>query len=187
MSRVTLDYNSITWSYYFKLSEESPSGLVWKVAPSRNIRTKDIAGCKNSKAWNVRLNGVLYKVHRVIWVLYHGSISKSLIIDHLDGNPHNNKIDNLALKTIRHNQQNQKKRCTNTSGVTGVYVSIGSRERWVAEWQDKDSVKNVKLFSIKQHGYEQAKALAIAYRKEQIELLNNQGQDYTERHIQNET
>jgi len=76
--------------------------------------------CQN-KYGHVVLNikSVQYYAHRIVYYLYHGI--QDGCIDHIDGNPANNKIDNLALKSHKSNLRNQKLRNTNTSGCMGVY------------------------------------------------------------------
>jgi HNH endonuclease/NUMOD4 motif-containing protein/ribosomal L20-like protein len=45
-------------------------------------------------------------VHRAVWAAFNGTIPKGLTINHIDGNPANNRLDNLELATyaeqIRH-------------------------------------------------------------------------------------
>lgn len=193
MIKTVMDYNSVAWCDYFKLSDTSPSGLINSEGRLR-CKVGDTAGCTGAgctgagqAGWRVRLNGKRYRVHRIIWCMTYGSVDASLVIDHLDGNPLNNKLNNLAIKTAQANSQNRKKSSANSSGITGVALeTVGERSLWRAHWRGPDSVKGSKSFSIARYGCDEAKAMAIAYRKEQIELLNDQGQDYTERHMQNE-
>jgi hypothetical protein len=46
-----------------------------------------------------------------------------ICIDHIDGDRTNNVWSNLREVTLHENSKNQKKRSTNTSGVTGVHFS----------------------------------------------------------------
>lgn len=57
-------------------------------------------------------------VHRIIFLLHHGFLPD--VIDHIDGDPSNNKIENLRAASAFHNQLNRKKSSNNTSGVSGV-------------------------------------------------------------------
>jgi TnpA family transposase len=117
-----------------------------------------------------------------MWVMLYGTIEKGLVIDHLDGNPLNNTVDNLHLKTRRANSQNQKLKSSNTSGVTGVYKSIGG---WMCSWYDIDKKEQTKYFSIKKYGNDSAFQLAVDYRLNELQKLNAQGMDYTDRHMRN--
>ena len=195
----TLDYNSVDWDKYFYLSETSPSGLRRKISiyggrklTSLVVAKDSVAGNKRWKSsgkpngWRLMMGGIDYFVHRIIYVLKHGSIDNTLHVDHLDGDPFNNNTDNLCIKTNQQNSHNQCKRSTNKSGVTGVYFSsqlsaASVQEYWVATWI-RDGKSRSKVFSIKKLGHDQAFALAVAYRAEQITLLNAAGASYTERH-----
>ena len=75
--------------------------------------------------------------------------------------------------------RNQIKRCTNTSGVTGV--TKYADKYWCAEWF-YNYKHSRKFFSIKKLGYEEAFRLACDYRSKMIAELNEQGAGYTENH-----
>jgi len=192
------DYNSINWKEVFQLDSKSASGLsrVYPVyAPNGGVIYSADTGVgwkkytQSGKAhcWIVSLSGKIYVAHRIIWILIHGSISSGMVIDHLDGNPFNNDIDNLALKTLRNNSQNYAQYKNNTSGIAGIYFNSitrtnGSRRSyWVAQWCDKNTKKQQKYFSVEKHGESLAKEMAISARKAAIEDLNLNGQMYTYR------
>lgn len=59
------------------------------------------------------------KAHRVAWAIYHGEWPKGSI-DHINGDPADNRISNLRDVPQQVNMRNTKRRSTNTSGVTGV-------------------------------------------------------------------
>lgn len=132
VSRVakTRNFDLSIVSEYLKYDESSPSGLVWikdvfsgmrfnrKIASSGKY-----AGYKvSSGSWRVGLKGQVYLAHRLVFALNTGRIDSDLIIDHIDGNPDNNKINNLREVTYAVNMRNRKK-VDNQSGVTGVYFT----------------------------------------------------------------
>lgn len=73
--------------------------------------------------------GKVYLIHRLIWFWQTGEWPE--FIDHIDGNPHNNKWDNLRNVSRSENQRNTKLRYDNTSGIAGV--CYGKRDGvWIA-------------------------------------------------------
>ena len=105
---------------YVAYSEESSTGLVWK-ADRGKLRAGQEAGTLNRKGYfQVRFKYCNYKSHRVAYFLNTGIDPEENQIDHIDGDPSNNKISNLRLATNKQNQDNKKKSINNTSGVTGV-------------------------------------------------------------------
>jgi len=92
--------------------------LYWK--KSKQGVAKDLkAGSMDSKGYiRVFLNNHPILAHRIIFMMHYGYMPN--VIDHIDGNPANNKIENLREATKAQNNQNSKLRITNTSGSKGV-------------------------------------------------------------------
>lgn len=187
---MTIKNYNINWSEYFKIDKFSPSGIVrFKNKSGRDVKeyfvgTKLFRENGEVKAWVISFQKETYYVHRIIWVLTYGSIDPNLVIDHLDGNPLNNDIENLRLKTIENNARNHRQSCLNTTGFNGVSITKPKVDYiyYVAHWFEINGIRKSKRFSILKLGEETAKALAIAYREEQIKRLISEGADYTERH-----
>lgn len=57
---------------------------------------------------------------------------KDLQVDHIDGDPKNNRRSNLRLCSCADNQKNQRRHSNNTSGFKGVHWNK-QRKRWRAE------------------------------------------------------
>ena len=58
------------------------------------------------------------KEHRLIFLMCHGFLPE--LLDHIDGNKLNNRIENLRSCTKNQNQQNSKCRVTNSTQFKGV-------------------------------------------------------------------
>lgn len=196
MSKSTKDYNKINWSEHYYLDSSSPSGLRWnrdvyvgtgkmylryRIGDSVGSLTRDKN--KAPTAWRTKLDGTSYLVHRIMWCLYYGSIDNSLVVDHINGNPLDNSVDNLKLTNQGGNSRNKKLCVLNKSGVVGVcrYESRGSLF-CSAQWRTLDGKTRSKSFSISKHGDSEAFRLACEYRTAQIALLNENGANYTLRH-----
>lgn len=96
-----------------------------------------------------------FLVHRVIYLMHNGYMPQ--FIDHIDGNPLNNKIENLRPATKAQNCRNRGKSKTNKSGYKGVNWHKPNK-KWVAKIRAND--KNIHL------GYFEDIELAhIAYSK----------------------
>ncbi len=60
-------------------------------------------------------------VHRIIFLMHHGYLPE--VIDHINGKPADNRIENLRAATRQTNNQNSRLARHNTSGVKGVSYS----------------------------------------------------------------
>lgn len=73
-----------------------------------------------------------YLVHRIIFLMHNGYLPE--VVDHIDGNPLNNKIENLRAASLSQNQQNAKLAKTNTSGLKGVHFDKRDKVWIVQIW-----------------------------------------------------
>lgn len=73
-----------------------------------NLRTNRIAGGLTKEGYvRIRLNGVEYRAHRIVWELHNGKIPKGMLIDHINRVKTDNRIENLRLATQSQNLSNQ--------------------------------------------------------------------------------
>lgn len=63
--------------------------------------------------------------HRIIWEMHHGPIPEGIMVDHIDRNPRNNRIENLRLATAGESVLNRCLQRNNTTGFRGVVFTAG--------------------------------------------------------------
>jgi hypothetical protein len=68
--------------------------------------------------------------HRIIWKLVHGDIPEGMVIDHINGNPFDNRLHNLRLVTHTENCRNARSHTTNSTRLKGI-----AWDKKNAKWQ----------------------------------------------------
>jgi hypothetical protein len=69
--------------------------------------------------------------HKVAWAIYYG-VFPSKVIDHINGDKYDNRIENLREVDQKQNTRNAKMSKRNKSGVTGVR-RCNKSSKWVAD------------------------------------------------------
>jgi hypothetical protein len=82
--------------------------LLWKTKGKNRRLGKPAGSVRKDGYLEVSFKGNRERVHRVIWKMHNGEIPKGYVIDHIDGNPSNNLIDNLRCIPKGVNQNNRK-------------------------------------------------------------------------------
>lgn len=57
-------------------------------------------------SWGPRGSQLRFLAHRVVWAMHHGD-AVDMVVDHIDCNPSNNKLDNLQAITFAENRSRQ--------------------------------------------------------------------------------
>lgn len=125
--------------------------LIWKERPAYHFKNsgrerywnRRYASCvagsvqrtkRGHEYIGVKVNGEFHKAHRLIWIMSFGN-SPVGVIDHIDGNALNNKINNLRDVSHSINSRNTKVSARNETGIIGVYW-LKSKRRWQSKITD---------------------------------------------------
>jgi hypothetical protein len=92
----------------------------WKVKPSKRFPAGMQAGSNVHGYIRIHIKGKLYGAHRLAWLYVYGH-HPSDQIDHINGNPSDNRISNLREADSVQNAQNRRRpQKNNSTGLLGV-------------------------------------------------------------------
>lgn len=105
--------------------------LIYKIDRGTRVKAGSIVGSVSTDGYaRTQVNSKAVLIHRLIFLLHHGYLPQ--VVDHIDSNIKNNKIENLRPATMRENAMNRKISRANTSGYKGIHWQK-SVNRWRAE------------------------------------------------------
>ena len=90
-----------------------------------------------------RIRNIGFLAHRVAFAMHHGRWP--VLVDHINGDPTDNRIANLREATPQENQRNAKLSKNNSSGANGVYFNRQTGKWYCQIWIDGRAIT--------QHGF----------------------------------
>lgn len=125
-----------------------------KVFRGANAQVGMKAGCPEQGYVRIKIDGRLYRAHRLAW-LYMTGKWPLYEIDHIDGTRANNRWVNLRDATKSQNLQNQKKAskssktgilgvCKNGSGFS-AYIGLNGKQRYLGTFKTPEQAQEVYL------------------------------------------
>lgn len=124
--------------------ERFPGILFWR-QPSRGRQLSKPAGHLRKDGYTqINIQGKLYRRHRIIWKMHHGTVPD--VLNHITGLENGDAIENLEESSCLHNQQNHvNKSKNNKSGYTGVSW-YKPTQKWVASITINNKLKFLGYF-----------------------------------------
>lgn len=151
---------------------------VWKERDVKWFKGGIYDQCRRMKSWNSRyankpisyihksgyirvdILSKVYQLHRIIWLHYHGELPN--IIDHINGDRSDNRIDNLRNISYNENAKNSKIRKDNVSGIVGV--SFNKRlNKWVSTINVNKVQKHLAVHETKEEAIVSRKEAELKY------------------------
>ena len=140
--------------------------LIWKNPPHKKgpARPGMVAGCRDVLGyWRIGISGRREYAHRLIWLWHHGEMPK--VIDHINNDKGDNRIENLRVCTRSQNQMNVPLLNCNTSGIKGVGWAK-HMNKWRAFVGILGRSKHIGYYDTKEEAAEAAKAVRLQLHKE---------------------
>lgn len=151
------------WNY------DPDSGVfVWRVSRGTRVKAGCIAGGVEPTKGYIRIEtrDQWYSAHRLAWIMTYGSWPEGFI-DHINGVPADNRIENLREASRHINGQNQRlPSVNNTTGFLGVSKRSASYRKGPYTAQIRDPIAKKIIFLGFFHTAEEAHAAYVAKKRE---------------------
>lgn len=162
--RVNLDYSSVNWKEIFDYDETVLGCLKWKASGQ-------IAGNFNSKGRHrVRYKNQYYLGYRIVYSMFNPNFNKQNLINHIDCDLSNSKIENLEEVDYQDNIDKSKMFLTglsdNETGLTNITkCSRRNGCAFIVRYKLDGKIKH-KQFNVNKLGEDAALKLAVEFRNE---------------------
>lgn len=104
------------------------TGILTRLTSVPKAQIGSAAGTVNAHGGLIcRVDYRIFHVHRIVWALHYGE-EPPPIIDHINGNRSDNRIQNLRAATASQNSRNRKIDRRNRVGLKGAHWSSSERK-----------------------------------------------------------
>jgi hypothetical protein len=149
------------------------TGKLYWASPRPKVNVGDEAGWiepyRNTFYRRVTVNYRRLYVHRVVWEMHNGPIPAGMMVDHINGDGLDNRLENLRLVTTQGNNRNARKPRHNSSGASGVTWSKNAK-MWRAFVRENGKQAHIGYFASKDNAIE-----AVRCRREAAGYHENHG------------
>jgi len=99
--------------------------LYWKSARQGVTVGKEVGTIATTGYRTLGINGKTYKTHRIVFLMHKGYLPA--ILDHIDRDRLNNRLENLRPASYNQNQHNRKLNNNNKTGFKGVSYNVKAK------------------------------------------------------------
>lgn len=128
-----------------RLDYDAETGVFRWVRGGKGRYPNAVAGCARPDGY-VRINvaGKFYYAHRLAWLYVTGEWPQHQV-DHINGDPNDNRWENLRQATPRQNRGNKGVQSNSLTGVKGVTWNA-KEKRWIAYLSPNGKFKRIGSF-----------------------------------------
>lgn len=174
MTKNTLSQKEIKELFYYS----NVGALVWKINNGSNKTKGKVAGTISlaNGYCSVQIKKKIYKVHRLIYIYHFGSIPDYLVIDHIDRNKENNKVENLRVLPNQENTFNSTIRKGYTynkrNGKYLARICIDGKNKRLGEFKSEQEARQEYLKAKKELHFKRIE-MAEEVLKNEIQCIND--------------
>jgi hypothetical protein len=117
---------------YLKSILEYRDGSLYHKQNRGKARAGEIAGSLSKHYWVLRIDGKNYYAHRIVFLMNHGWCPE--VIDHINGDKLDNRIENLRPASASQNTWNSPARKNNSHGAKNLTFDKRSNFWYVKFW-----------------------------------------------------
>lgn len=149
---MTASHFSLTKELAHELFDYRDGVLYWKKSLRYGFIGK-AAGTQEVDGYLVtQIKGKRYKNHRIIYLMHTGKMPP--LIDHIDMNPSNNRIENLRPATVSQNGMNSTTRRHSRSQIKNVrwhhnawiaYITVDGKQKHLGSFKDAEIAELVAI------------------------------------------
>lgn len=159
---------------FVEYDDTSSTFLRWKKILGQRSRVSigDDAGyLDHTGYYHTKFNSKQYLNHRIVFFLYNGYCPDC--IDHIDGNPKNNNINNLREASMSENKHNSIIPKNNTTGVKGL--SVSRKTYWRLQIWKNNKIAFLEYYKLTEKTKDECRIILENKRKELHGSFTNHG------------
>ena len=141
--------------------------LYWKNRKSGRTNIDRPAGCIDATNGyrKVTFNYKQYSAHVLVWIYFFGAIPDGMVIDHINRNRSDNRIENLRVVSASGNARNRDMSSNNLSGFNGVHYrpTRQGKPRWSAQITVEGEIIRLGTYKNKEDAIAARKSADILY------------------------